>query len=128
MSQDARSANTNTNNNVATIQTAADTQFIANVDAAILTAQGFGMYQCTLTSLAGVNLQTVYTYYTNLGYQVSFPDEVSNLNADPALLFGSMLDAYYYNLINNLNLQNPVRMTFDWSFNAPVYYPPDDEV
>lgn len=128
MSITRNQANTNTTAQQTAIQTAADAIFIAAADAAIANAINFGKFTTTVSTFKGVNIQTVYYYYANLGYGVSFPDVPNNLYANPAELFGFFLDQYYNNYIASLRLSNPLRITLYWG--NFTYYPPkyEDEV
>lgn len=97
------------------IQTAEDTLFIANIDAQIAEAVAKGKFQISATSSKGVNLQTVFMYYANLGYVVWFPDYPTNLNYQPVDLFGTYWELYWTNQFLRYRLKNPARMIISWS-------------
>lgn len=121
MSLPAATANANTQAAVTAIQTAADTNFIAAVDSQILTAINLGSYTVTAMTNQGVNLLTIFTYYTGLGYQVTFPDflqqngaAIPSLVQQPVNFFGYNWITFWQNSIIAFGITNPSRMTIAW--------------
>ncbi len=114
MSQTRDQANSATLPIQTAIQTAQDTIFIANVDAQITEKIAQGAFQISATTFNGVNLQTVFQYYVNLGYAVSFPDYPANLNYQPVDLFGQYWEAYWLHRLSLYPIQNPARIIIQW--------------
>lgn len=110
--------------------TAGDTNFIADVDAQILAATELGHFEITSLTNLNVSIIAVYTYYTNLGYNVYFPD-YANQNGqtlpsiinNPSNFFGYNWVAYWLNAITLYNITNPCRMTFSWRSYSPPANP-----
>lgn len=105
-----------------TISEAADNLFIANTDSCILNAINLGQSRTTVYTLHGVNIQSVFNYYVNLGYLVYFPDIQPNFFVNPINLFGYQFEQYILNIIPNqvARVGNPLRMTLDWSNGEPL--------
>ena len=107
--------------------TAGDTKFIADVDGQILAATELGHFEITALTNLNVSIITVYTYYTNLGYNVYFPD-YANQNGqtlpsiinNPSNFFGYNWVAYWLNAITLYNITNPCRMTIAWRSYVPA--------
>lgn len=121
MSIDRNTANANSTTAFNAIQTAADTYWIANVDSQIATAITLGQFTITAMADTSVNLNTVFQYYANLGYNVSFPD-FANQNGgflpsiinQPANLFGSNWNQYWMGLLTLSLVQTPCRISIAW--------------
>jgi hypothetical protein len=121
MSIDRNTANANANAALTTIQTTADTNWIASVDSQIAQAISLGYFQITAITNPAVNLMNVYAYYTGLGYNVTFPDYANqngqNLPStiqDPTNYFGYNWVAYWQGLITLSLVQNPCRISIMW--------------
>jgi hypothetical protein len=104
------------------LQTAADTLFIATVDVLITNTIAQGGFQITANTNKDINVQTVFSYYSNLGYQVSFPDYATWFESNPSNLFGPFWEAFWQYNIANLYIKNPVRMTISWGASRPLPY------
>lgn len=124
MSINANIANSNTQTTLNAIQTAADTNFIANVDSQIQTAINLGQFQITAITSNEVNISVVFNYYTNLGYNCTFPDylqqngqSIPSLVQQPVNFFGFNWTQFWLNAIGAFNITNPARMTISWNLN-----------
>ena len=131
MSIPASTALTNSQSALTGIQTVADNAFIAAVDSQIQTAITLGQTQVTALTAANVNITNVFNYYTNLGYNCTFPDYLQqNGNAYPTLVyqpsnyFGYNWTQFWLNSIGAFNILSPARMTVSWT---PYTVPVNDE-
>lgn len=110
--------------------TAGDTKFIDDVDSQITSATALGHFEITALTSLNVSIITVYTYYTNLGYNVYFPD-YANQNGqtlpsiinNPSNFFGYNWVQYWLNAITLYNIVNPARMTIAWRSYSPPANP-----
>jgi len=88
------------NANATAAQTAimsdAEATFIAAADIAIADSASRGLFQVRLTLNDYVNLQTIVTYYQNLGYVVAAPLP-PNVGEQPAQMFGEFWEAFWQN-------------------------------
>jgi hypothetical protein len=95
---------------------AANQIFIDNTDAAIQKAIDQGVF--FVDSMAfdrNVNPQQVFQYYTDLGYNVSFPDYIVNQQLEPAQLFGDFWINYWRNnLLPRIGDKYPIRFLISW--------------
>lgn len=130
MSIDRNTANAKSQAQVNVIQTIGDQEFIANVDAQIQTAIALGKFKITALSNHTVSLTTVFTYYSNLGYAVTFPDyanqngaQLPSIIQQPANYFGYNWAAYWLNTITLYGIKNPARMTIAWNSYSPPANP-----
>lgn len=121
MSLPALTAQANTIAALAAIQTAADANFIAAVDSQILTAINLGASQITAMTNSGVNLNTIFNYYSGLGYIVTFPDfqqqngaMIPSIVQQPVNFFGYNWITYWQNAIVAWGITNPARVTVSW--------------
>jgi hypothetical protein len=114
MSETRDQANAAAQTSLTAIQLAANTQFIANVDAQIAEAITQGRFQISAVTSLDVDLQTVFSHYVNLGYMVFFPDYPNNLNIQPVELFGQYWVDYWNHILSLFPLKNPARMTISW--------------
>lgn len=122
MSIDRNTANADSNTALTAIQTAADTDWIASVDSQIQTAITLGQFSVTALTNSAVNLDTVFQYYADLGYNVSFPDYANqNGNTLPSIInqpsnfFGYNWTAYWQGLLTLNIVSNPARITIAWT-------------
>jgi len=130
MSIDRNTANAQSQKSQNAIQTIGDTNFIAAVDTQIQTAIKLGQFAVTALTNHTVSLITVYTYYANLGYNVSFPDyanqngaQLPSIIQQPANYFGYNWAAYWLNTITLYGIRNPARMTIAWNSYSPPANP-----
>lgn len=102
---------------------AANTRFIAAADAQIATAISAGQFYVSCETLDDINPQTIFQYYANLGYGVSFPDFPTNLNLQPADLFGPYWQNFWTNggLIPS-HLRKPYRLIIAWKTPIPFTF------
>ncbi len=126
MSIDRNTANTNSTNSLNTIQANADSNFIASVDAQIQNAISLGQFEITAVTNNAVNLNYIYNYYANLGYEVYFPDyqnqngaQLPSIIQQPQNFFGANWVAFWNGLISLNLVQNPARLTINWSSYEP---------
>lgn len=102
--------------------TAANNRFIAAADIQIQEAIDQGQFFVSCSTTDDIDPQTVFQYYANLGYGVSFPDYPTNLALQPAELFG----AYWINFWSNGGflprlLKKPYRLLISWKTPVPFY-------
>ena len=110
--------------------TAGDTGFITNVDIQIAEACALGHFEITALTNLNVSIINVYTYYTNLGYNVYFPD-YANQNGqtlpsiinNPSNFFGYNWVQYWLNAITLYRITNPARITVGWRSYSPPANP-----
>jgi hypothetical protein len=114
MSETRDQANADAQTALTAIQTAENTQFIANVDAQIQEAIAQGRFEVSATTSKNVDIQTVFEYYVNLGYMVWFPDYPTNLNVQPVELFGQYWTDYWQHILSLYPLKNPARIIVGW--------------
>lgn len=98
----------------------ANARFIAAADIQIQTAVDQGKFYCSCETRDDIDPRTVFQYYADLGYGVSFPDYPTNLALQPAELFG----AYWINFWTNggfipQNLKKPYRLIISWKQPIP---------
>jgi hypothetical protein len=96
MSVPASTTNTNATAAQTALQDAANANFIAAADAAIADSASRGLYLVRVTLFENVNLQTIVTYYQDLGYLVSAPLP-PNIGEQPSQLFGEFWEAFWNN-------------------------------
>ena len=114
MSETKDQAQTATETARTAIQTAENTQFIANVDAQIAAASAQGHFFTSAITSPNVDIQAIFTYYSNLGYAVSFPDHFANPNTNPVQLFGQYWTDYWLGILTLYPLKNPARVLISW--------------
>ena len=130
MSIDRNTANANSTAALYAKLTEGDTEFIANVDVQIDEACAQGHFAITALTNLNVSIINVFTYYTNLGYNVYFPD-YANQNGqtlpsiinNPSNFFGYNWSQYWLNNITRYNITNPARMTVAWRSYSPPNNP-----
>lgn len=88
--------------------------FIAAADVQILEAITLGKSQIQAWSFGKVNVQQIYQYYADLGYQVAFPDIDTNPNTSPSNLFGEFWTAFWEHQMFTAVAKNPVRILIGW--------------
>jgi hypothetical protein len=103
---------------------AANARFIAAADIQIQIAIDDGKFYVSCTTEDNIDPRTVFQYYADLGYGVSFPDYPTNLALQPAELFG----AYWINFWVNggfipQNLKKPYRLIISWKMPVPFTLP-----
>jgi hypothetical protein len=113
-------AETDANVAQAAVIAAADARFIAAADIQIQDAINQGKFYATCVTTDDIDPRTIFQYYANLGYGVSFPDYPTNLALQPAELFG----AYWMNFWTNGGfipqlLKKPYRLIIAWKNPAP---------
>lgn len=99
------------------IQTAANEEFIANADAAIGEAVLQGKMQVFLSSVKGMDFQTVFTYFHDLGYTLGPTARMLN-RSQPAALFGQFWIDYWNNVWNTSGLDEsgqPYQIVISWA-------------
>jgi len=96
------------------IQAAANTNFYTLVDAQIQEAIAQGKFQVNCWTTEDVDLSTAFQYYADLGYAVSFPDYPTNLDFQPAQMFGAFWEDFWANVIHTSQIKNPARMIIAW--------------
>jgi hypothetical protein len=109
---------------------AGDTNFIADVDGQITAACAQGHFEVTALTSLNVSIINVYTYYTNLGYNVYFPD-YANQNGqtlpsiinNPSNFFGYNWVQYWLRAITLYRITNPARITVGWRSYSPPANP-----
>jgi len=99
---------------------AANARFIAAADIQIQEAIAQGKFFISAYTTENINPQTVFQHYTDLGYNVSFPDYPVNLALQPAELFG----AFWVNFWSNGGfipalLKKPYRFLIIWKMPVP---------
>lgn len=99
----------------AALEATAAQLFIDAADAQIQEAIDQGKYfvNC-LTHDENVDPKTIFDYYTNLGYGVSFPDYPQNLALQPAQLFGEFWINYWQNNLVPRVKKYPLRFLISW--------------
>ena len=101
---------------LAAIYLAAKNRFIAAADAQIQQAidQGLSFVNCTTSD--DVNPQDIFTYYTDLGYQVEFPDFArgSTPTAPPDDQNGFWISAWLNTGLTRQRLEKPYRFLIIW--------------
>lgn len=108
-------ANTDSTTAQTAIMAAEDQNFIDSVDASILEATALGKFQVSATTWENVDVPTVYNYYVNLGYKVSFPDIFNMQQPQPAELFGEPWIDFWGNGIWTKLPEGPARLLISWS-------------
>lgn len=100
---------------------AANTKFIASVDLQIQEAVGLGMFWVNCITINDIDPKTIFDYYSNLGYVVSFPDFPGNLTINPSGLFGVNWLTFWMNggILPSL-LKKPYRFIISWK--TPVVF------
>lgn len=99
---------------------AANARFIAAADIQIQDAIDQGKFYCSCETQDDIDPKTIFQYYADLGYGVSFPDYPTNLALQPAELFG----AYWINFWSNGGfiprlLKKPYRLIIAWKTPVP---------
>lgn len=105
------------------ITSAADALFIAAADIQIQDAVDRGLFYVNCETTEDIDPRTVFQYYADLGYGVSFPDYPTNLSLQPAELFGP----YWINFWTNggfipQRLKKPYRLIISWH-TPPTFLP-----
>lgn len=99
------------------IQMAANEEFIANADLAIGEAVLQGKMQVFLSSVRGMDFQTVFTYFHDLGYVLGPTARMQN-RSNPAGLFGQFWVDYWNNVWNMSGLDDngvPYQIVISWA-------------
>lgn len=99
------------------IQTAANTEFIANADLAIAAAITQSQSQVYLSSVKNMNFKDVFDYFHALGYVIG-PTANRPSRSNPASLFGSFWQDFWNNVWNTASFDNnglPYQIVISWS-------------
>jgi hypothetical protein len=116
----AQSASAITRNAITTAQ---DQLFITSTDLAIKNQITNGFFKVTVQTFQGVNIKTVFSYYTNLGYHVYLPNARNSPFFDPSQLVGYFWYEYWATGGYPPGLQsNPVTMIISWKNPYPATY------
>jgi hypothetical protein len=107
--------------------TAADNAlFIADADKQIRAAIALDVSFVSATTFGDVNPHDIYKYYTNLGYDVDFPDLIQGQRFQPADLFGEFwLEYWNHTLLPNFP-KGPIRIVIKRSKSGQFPVPPED--
>jgi len=103
--------------------------FIADADNQIQAAIALGRTEISITAQRHVNPHDIYKYYTNLGYNVDFPDFRQGTAFQPVDLFGQFWIEYWNHTLLPPFQKNPVRVIINWApFIQFLDFPEDEPV
>jgi hypothetical protein len=100
--------------------------FIADADRQILAAIALDKKFISITTFGEVNPHYIYKYYTNLGYDVDFPDLIQGQKFQPADLFGEFWLEYWEHTLLPSFHKGPIRIVIRPSKSGQPPVPPAD--
>ena len=109
-------AQTNALTNEASIHAAANALFYVEVDAQIQQAVAQGIFFVYSTTSENINPSDVFTHYTQLGYQVTFPGFSSHSTpaAPPDSDNGFWVSSWLNSGLNKQRLEKPYKFLISW--------------
>ena len=109
-------AQTDSLNNQADIYAAANALFYADVDAQIQQAISQGIFFVYSTTSENINPSDVFTHYTQLGYQVTFPGFSVNSQptAPPDSASGFWVSSWLNTGLTKQRLEKPYKFLISW--------------
>jgi hypothetical protein len=96
------------------LQEAANNEFIMQATLCIADAVSQGKQIEYLYSIPGMNFQTVFLYFQNLGYIIGNPSSM-NTQLGPAELFGFFWNAYWFHTFSKHPSREPIKLFIAWS-------------
>ncbi len=94
---------------------AANAKFIVDADQQIQAAIAQGRTEISITAFGYVKPHDIFKYYTNLGYNVDFPDFRQGDAFQPVDLFGQFWIEYWNHTLLPPFAKNPVRILINWA-------------
>ena len=99
----------------AALVAAANSNFIIDADNQIQAAIALGRTEISITAANHVDPHDIFKYYTNLGYNVDFPDFRQGDAFQPVDLFGQFWIEYWNHTLLPPYARNPVRIIINWA-------------
>ena len=101
--------------------------FIADADRQIQAAIALGKKEISMTTFGHVRPRDIFKYYTNLSYNVNFPDLIQGQAFQPVDLFGEFWINYWNHTLLPPHVKTPVRILINWAPFIQFYSYPTDE-
>ncbi|CAK0741487.1 hypothetical protein CCP1ISM_130009 [Azospirillaceae bacterium] len=95
------------------LETAANDEFIAQATLVIADAVSQGQFIAYMYSIPGMNFQTIFLYFQELGYVIGNPESQTG-QLGPAALFGIFWQNYWNNVSPQMPL-TPTKLFIAWS-------------
>jgi|ERR1035437_5577741 hypothetical protein len=109
------------------LEAADNALFIADADRQILAAIALGRADISMTTFGHVSPHGIWKYYSNLGYNINFPDLIQGQAFQPVDLFGEFWINYWNHTLLPPFSKNPVRIVINWGPFIQFFTPPQDE-